>query len=59
MNTPLLYLASGSPRRREILESLGYLIKRLTADIDGDGGYWIHVSFLDIARRSGTTCRCG
>ena len=34
MNTPLLYLASGSPRRREILESLGYRIERLAADID-------------------------
>ncbi len=34
MNAPLLYLASGSPRRREILESLGYRIERLAADID-------------------------
>ena len=29
-----LYLASGSPRRREILENLGYTIIRLNADID-------------------------
>lgn len=34
MSAPLLYWASGSPRRREILESLGYRIERLTADID-------------------------
>lgn len=32
MNT--LYLASGSPRRREILENLGYTIIRLPADVD-------------------------
>ena len=32
MNT--LYLASGSPRRREILETLGYRIIRLPAEID-------------------------
>ncbi|MDO5068703.1 Maf family nucleotide pyrophosphatase [Neisseria sp. Dent CA1/247] len=32
MNT--LYLASGSPRRREILENLGYRIARLPAEID-------------------------
>ena len=31
---PTLYLASGSPRRREILENLGYTILRLPADID-------------------------
>lgn len=31
---PSLYLASGSPRRREILENLGYRIIRLSADID-------------------------
>ncbi|MDO5639708.1 MAG: nucleoside triphosphate pyrophosphatase [Neisseria sp.] len=29
-----LYLASGSPRRREILENLGYTVIRLKADID-------------------------
>ncbi|UOO81295.1 Maf family nucleotide pyrophosphatase [Uruburuella testudinis] len=29
-----LYLASGSPRRRQILENLGYTIIRLSADID-------------------------
>ena len=29
-----LYLASGSPRRREILENLGYQIQRIPADID-------------------------
>ncbi|MFV2029068.1 Maf family protein [Neisseria sp. S1] len=29
-----LYLASGSPRRREILESLGYRVIRLKGDID-------------------------
>ena len=29
-----LYLASGSPRRREILENLGYQIRRIPADID-------------------------
>lgn len=34
MHQPLLYLASGSPRRREILESLGYRVARLPADID-------------------------
>lgn len=32
MNT--LYLASGSPRRREILENIGYTVIRLPADID-------------------------
>lgn len=31
---PTLYLASGSPRRREILENLGYAVVRLPADID-------------------------
>ena len=34
MNAPLLYLASGSPRRREILANLGFRIERLAADID-------------------------
>ena len=29
-----LILASGSPRRREILENLGYTVCRLPADID-------------------------
>lgn len=29
-----IYLASGSPRRREILESLGFLPERVHADID-------------------------
>ncbi len=29
-----IYLASGSPRRREILENLGYAVIRLPADID-------------------------
>lgn len=29
-----IYLASGSPRRREILESLGYNVARLRAEID-------------------------
>lgn len=29
-----IYLASGSPRRREILENLGYTVQRLPADID-------------------------
>lgn len=29
-----IYLASGSPRRREILENLGYTVHRLPADID-------------------------
>lgn len=29
-----LYLASGSPRRREILKNLGYTVIRLPADID-------------------------
>ncbi|QEY23290.1 Maf family protein [Neisseria animalis] len=32
MNT--LYLASGSPRRREILENLGYTVIRIPAEID-------------------------
>lgn len=32
MNT--IYLASGSPRRREILANLGYCVTRLPADID-------------------------
>lgn len=32
MNT--VYLASGSPRRREILENLGYTVARLYAEID-------------------------
>ena len=32
MNT--IYLASGSPRRREILTNLGYTVIRLNADID-------------------------
>ncbi|WP_274584856.1 Maf family protein [Neisseria leonii] len=31
---PTLCLASASPRRREILESLGFLIERTAADID-------------------------
>lgn len=34
MSRPLLYLASGSPRRREILESLGYAVERLPVKID-------------------------
>lgn len=34
MNRPTVYLASGSPRRREILENLGFAIERLPADID-------------------------
>ncbi|MCP1661328.1 Maf family protein [Neisseria perflava] len=34
MKTHTLYLASGSPRRREILENLGYTVIRLPADID-------------------------
>ncbi|MDO5059459.1 MAG: nucleoside triphosphate pyrophosphatase [Neisseria sp.] len=34
MNAHTLYLASGSPRRREILEHLGYTVLRLSADID-------------------------
>ena len=29
-----IYLASGSPRRREILENLGYTVQRLPAEID-------------------------
>ena len=29
-----IYLASGSPRRREILENLGYTVQRLYAEID-------------------------
>ena len=29
-----IYLASGSPRRREILENLGFTVRRLPADID-------------------------
>ena len=29
-----IYLASGSPRRREILENLGYTVLRLPAEID-------------------------
>ena len=29
-----LYLASGSPRRREILENLGFKVIRIPADID-------------------------
>ena len=29
-----IYLASGSPRRREILENLGFTVHRLSADID-------------------------
>lgn len=29
-----IYLASGSPRRREILENLGYTVQRLSAGID-------------------------
>ena len=32
MNT--IYLASSSPRRREILENLGFTVRRLPADID-------------------------
>lgn len=31
---PRLYLASGSPRRREILEQLGFQLERVHADID-------------------------
>lgn len=31
---PALYLASGSPRRKEILENLGYQVLRLPADIN-------------------------
>lgn len=31
---PALFLASGSPRRREILAGLGYEVRRLGADID-------------------------
>ena len=27
-----IYLASGSPRRREILENLGFTVRRLPAD---------------------------
>ncbi|MDO4878703.1 MAG: Maf family protein [Neisseria sp.] len=34
MNAPLLYLASASPRRREILQNLGYRVERIAADID-------------------------
>lgn len=36
----LVYLASGSPRRREILQQLGYQVERLVAEIDEtpDGG---------------------
>lgn len=34
MNRPTVYLASGSPRRRDILENLGFLVERLPADID-------------------------
>ncbi|EFE50356.1 Maf-like protein [Neisseria elongata subsp. glycolytica ATCC 29315] len=34
MTAPLLYLASASPRRREILQNLGYRIERIAADID-------------------------
>ncbi|AXK38695.1 Maf family protein [Crenobacter cavernae] len=35
MSVPsLLYLASGSPRRRELLEQLGLELKRVPADID-------------------------
>ena len=33
-NTSRLYLASGSPRRREILEGLGLHLERIHADID-------------------------
>lgn len=29
-----IYLASGSPRRGEILENLGFTVRRLPADID-------------------------
>ncbi|TCP15186.1 septum formation protein [Crenobacter luteus] len=31
---PLLYLASGSPRRRELLEQLGLTLQRVAAEID-------------------------
>ncbi|NUE66504.1 nucleoside triphosphate pyrophosphatase [Snodgrassella sp. ESL0253] len=34
MNPPTIYLASGSPRRREILTNLGYHVLRLPAEID-------------------------
>ena len=34
MTAPLLYLASASPHRREILQNLGYRIERIAADID-------------------------
>ena len=34
MTALLLYLASASPRRREILQNLGYRIERIAADID-------------------------
>lgn len=33
-STPPLYLASASPRRREILHQLGYAVHRIAADID-------------------------
>ena len=33
-NKPSLYLASGSPRRRELLHGLGFELIRLSADID-------------------------
>ncbi|MFH6974060.1 Maf family protein [Neisseria sp. 23W00296] len=34
MTAPLIYLASGSPRRREILENLGFAVERAATDID-------------------------
>ncbi|MCO6504362.1 MAG: septum formation inhibitor Maf [Snodgrassella sp.] len=34
MNQPTIYLASGSPRRHEILTNLGYQVLRVPADID-------------------------
>ncbi|MDO4696685.1 MAG: Maf family protein [Neisseria sp.] len=34
INRPTVYLASGSPRRREILENLGFSVERLSSDID-------------------------
>lgn len=34
MSRPILYLASGSPRRRELLENLGFELIRLNGEID-------------------------
>ena len=34
MNPPSVYLASGSPRRYEILRNLGYQVVRVPAQID-------------------------